>query len=109
MDCAVGHSDATSTLILFRFNERVMAYCGPFQTAPKVYYESWTIYHRNDSNSNCILRKTSDSGPYSCEWFLPATHLSLTLNAITLTVKEDPSNTGKIVGPSVVAGFFLEM
>lgn len=101
MECAAGHSDATSILVLFWFNERVVAYCRPFQTVPKVYQESWTIYRRNDSNGNCILRiegvKTSDSGPYSCEWFLPATHLPLTSNAITLTVKEDSSNTWKIV------------
>ena len=104
MECA-GHSDATSILVLFQFNERVMAYCRPFQTVPKLYQQSWTIYRRNDSNGNCILRiagvKTSDSGSYSCEWFLPATHLPLTSNTITLTVKEDPSNTGKIVGPLV--------
>ena len=103
MECA-GHSDATSILVLFQFNERVVAYCRPFQTVPKLYHESWTIYHRNDSN--CILRiagvKISDSGSYSCEWFLPATYLPLTSNTITLTVKEDPSNTGKIVGPLVV-------
>ena len=105
MECA-GHSDATSILVLFQFNERVMAYCRPFQTLPKVYQQSWTIYHRNDSNGNCILRiegvKTSDSGSYTCEWFLPATHLPLTSNTITLTVKEDCSNTGKIVGSLVV-------
>ena len=105
MECAAGVLDANSILVLFRFNERVMAYCRPFQSVPKVYHKSWTIYRRNDSSSNCVLRiaavKASDSGQYTCEGFLPADHLALTSNTITMTVMEDPSNTGIIVGPSV--------
>lgn len=97
MECAAGVLDANSILVLFRFNERVMAYCRPFQSVPKVYHKSWTIYHRNDSSSNCVLGiaavKASDSGQYTCEGFLPADHLALTSNTITMTVMEDPSNT----------------
>ena len=107
MECAAGVVDANSILVLFRFNERVMAYCRPFQSAPTVYHDSWTIYRRNDSSSNCVLRiapvKASDSGPYTCEGFLPATDLALTSNTITMTVMEDPSKTGIIVGPIVSA------
>ena len=84
-----------------------MAYCRPYQSVPKIYHESWTIYRRNDSSSNCVLRiagvKASDSGPYTCEGFLPATDWALTSNTITVTVMEDPSNTGIIVGSSVMA------
>ena len=111
MECAAGVLDANSILVLFRFNERVMAYCRPFQSVPKVYHKSWTIYRRNDSSSNCVLRiaavKASDSGQYTCEGFLPANHLALTSNTITMTVMEDPSNTGIIVGPSVAVAIVL--